>query len=175
MEKVDVPTASPSATDEPTTETPIGDAGPVGTGPTKIGGQGPETPTPAADGGDAPEPTAPAATKVAQVLLGPPQVSGPLGPDVVDRTVHAKIGKMRICYDAQLKKNPKLEGSLTFSFIVTKAGGVKSPSVAGGSVGDKALSDCMMHQLTTLVFARPKTESTVTLPLTLVAPAHHEP
>ena len=174
MEKVDVPGASSSAPEEPTTDLPIGDAGAregVGNGPTKIGGQGPEVATPSTDGGDAPStPSSPPATKAAQVLTGPPQVSGALGADVVDRTVHARLPRLKLCYEAALKRASSLEGTISISFVVTKAGGVRSPNVAGGSLSDKPLGDCMTHQFSALVFPRPKAESTVILPLTLVAP-----
>jgi len=171
MEKVEVPTSSAPTADEPTSDAPIGDAGPVGAGPTKLGGTGPEVPS-TTDAGDAPATTSPSATKVAQVLLGPPQVSGKLGADVIDRTVHARLPRLKACYEVSLKHTSTLEGALSMSFVVTKTGGVRSPSAAGGTLSDKPLTDCVGRQLAQLVFPRPKAETTVVLPLTFVAPAH---
>lgn len=76
--------------------------------------------------------------------------------------------KIRPCYDAQLKKEPKLKGDLAIRFVLDPAGKVKSAEYAKeeSTIDSPAAADCAIAELKTWQFPASSRgmDSTVTYP-----------
>ena len=55
-------------------------------------------------------------------------------------------GQIKYCYDAQLKKNPTLQGRVDIMFTIAR-GRVLTTSVLANSTGDAALGDCIARKV----------------------------
>jgi len=169
MVPVEVPTSmTTGAPDEPSSDAPIVDAGPLGSGPTRLGKVLPEGPSASEDAG-ASSPGI-AQSKFAQIVPGTKQVQGKMPPDLVERFVRLRFPRLRACYETGLKKDPAMGGKVTISFVISKKGTVRAPSLVSSALSDKATNDCIVHQFAVLTFPRPVEEATVTYPFELVPP-----
>ncbi len=173
MVPVEVPTSmTTGAPEEPSSDGPIGDAGPIGSGPTRLGKVVPEGPADVPRGLDdagASSTSILAPSKFPQVVPGTKQVQGKMSADLVERFVRLRFARLRACYEAGLKKDPTLGGKITMSFVISKNGTVRTPS-ASSTLADKTTTDCIVHQFALLTFSRPTEEVTVTYPFDLVPP-----
>jgi TonB family protein len=65
--------------------------------------------------------------------------------------------EIRYCYEAAQVRSPGLEGKLGVHFGIGASGSVTRASVASSTLGDEALSDCVLRKLSAWKFPRPKT------------------
>ena len=111
-----------------------------------------------------------AQSKFAQIVPGTKQVQGKMPPDLVERFVRLRFPRLRACYETGLKKDPTMGGKITISFVISKKGTVRAPSLVSSALSDKATNDCLVHQFAVLTFPRPVEEANVTYPFELVPP-----
>jgi Ca-activated chloride channel family protein len=103
-----------------------------------------------------------------RVELGLPQVNGSLPADVVRRIVANNLGRIRLCYESGLRKNPRLAGRVTVRFIIGQMGDVPSSMDGGSNLADPSVVACIVAAVRSLVFASPAGGFvTVVFPLTL--------
>lgn len=86
--------------------------------------------------------------------LAPP--SGELRPDAIQRTIRRSSGGFRGCYARGLQKNPSLHGTVYFSFVIGRSGGVGFAANSGSDLPDAAVIDCVIEQVTRLSFPAPE-------------------
>ena len=171
MVPVEVPTSMTAGTpDEPSSDAPIVDAGPLGSGPTRLGKVVPEGPSASEDAGASSASPGIPPSKLAQIVPGTKQVQGKMPPDLVERFVRLRFPRLRACYETGLKKDPAMGGKVTISFVISKKGTVRAPSLVSSALSDNATNDCIVHQFAVLTFPRPVEEATVTYPFELVPP-----
>lgn len=179
MVAVEMPDASLSAEEGNETREPIGDAGPVGSGPVRLGKPSPEAPPDSpraaedAGAGSLPLPGV-LRTKVAQIVPGAKQVQGRMSADVIERIVRLRYPRIRACYELGLKKDPTLSGKVTMTFLIGKK--ATKPKVFSSTVPDQSTNDCIARQFAAIVFPRPtEGEVDVTYPFDLVPPLPSSP
>ncbi|MCC6522861.1 MAG: AgmX/PglI C-terminal domain-containing protein [Polyangiaceae bacterium] len=92
--------------------------------------------------------------KAPTVRVGATNVSGRLPPEVVQRIVRQSFGRFRMCYEAALRSNPRLQGRVSVSFVIGRDGRVVSAS-AGGDLPDASVTACVARQFYGLSFPQP--------------------
>jgi Ca-activated chloride channel family protein len=136
------PVAMPSSAPEPKAEAPRGlgqGAGGLGTGALDLGGLGPMA----------------GASVSGTVTLGNPQVGSGLPIDVVRRIVRQNMGRLRMCYEQGLRRNPSLAGRVVVRFVIRQDGGVATAADGGSSLPDSSVVACVVAMMQRLSFPAP--------------------
>jgi hypothetical protein len=84
------------------------------------------------------------------------QVKGRLPPEIVQRVVRQNFGRMRICYEAGLGRNPSLEGRISVKFVIDRSGAVAMASAAERSLNDSAVATCVENAFKAMSFPEPE-------------------
>ena len=84
------------------------------------------------------------------------QVNGRLPPEVVQRVVRQSFGRMRMCYEAGLKRNPSLEGRISVKFVIDRSGAVAMASTADRSFADNEVASCVERSFKSMSFPEPE-------------------
>lgn len=82
-------------------------------------------------------------------------VMGSLDKGQIREVVDANRAQIRRCYDQALDRAPKLEGKVRVKFVIQATGAVAEPIVEEG-IGNAELEACVVQQVKTWVFPRPK-------------------
>jgi hypothetical protein len=89
-------------------------------------------------------PGAPANAPLApKVTMDGVTVTGGLPQEVVRRVLRRELGRKRYCYEKELRKNPKLAGTIVTTIVIDKDGKVTSAKRSGGSLTDPAVAACI--------------------------------
>lgn len=83
-------------------------------------------------------------------------VDGELDAAEIRRVVQRNLGAIKLCYDQELRRNPRLAGKITVEVGVTPTGTVSSASVVETSMGNKTVEDCITRTIKRWRFPRPK-------------------
>ncbi len=83
-------------------------------------------------------------------------ITGRLPPEVVKRIVRANFPRFRACYEAELKKDPKLEGTISTSFVINEKGEPEAVKAGGGTMGNATVQACVTKVFTTLSYPEPE-------------------
>jgi len=89
------------------------------------------------------------------VRKGATDVSGRLPPEVINRIVRHNFGRFRLCYQAALSREPKLEAKLATTFVIDVSGAVRA-ATSTGDTSDKVLLSCVQHTFYGLSFPQPE-------------------
>jgi len=81
-------------------------------------------------------------------------VSGRLPPEIIRRIVRQQIGRIRACYQQALNRSPQLSGRLVTRFVIGRDGKVSNAGVTG-SLGNAAVSRCVVRAISAMTFPRP--------------------
>jgi hypothetical protein len=84
------------------------------------------------------------------------QVNGRLPPEIIQRVVRQNFGRMRLCYEAGLGRNPSLEGRISVKFVIDRSGAVAMVSAAERSLGDSAVATCVENAFKSMSFPEPE-------------------
>jgi hypothetical protein len=79
----------------------------------------------------------------------------------VTKTVRARMGALRNCYEKALKKNPTLEGKISVKFTIGTSGRVTGAEAASDTLGDSTVTDCVVGKFRTFTFDKPEGGSVV--------------
>ncbi|MCC6527543.1 MAG: AgmX/PglI C-terminal domain-containing protein [Polyangiaceae bacterium] len=90
-----------------------------------------------------------------RVRMGTPSVSGRLPPEVVQRILRQHFGRLRLCYEQGLGRDPKLEGRVVVGFTIQRSGEA-SDLATGGDLPDAGVKSCVERALTGLHFPAPE-------------------
>jgi tetratricopeptide (TPR) repeat protein len=104
-----------------------------------------------------------------KVRMGASSVSGRMPPEVIQRIVRQNYGKMRLCYEQGLKRNPNVGGRVSVSFVVGRDGSVNNATNAGSELPDIAVVNCILGAFRGLSFPQPEGGVVkVTMPITFI-------
>ncbi|MFO0737346.1 MAG: AgmX/PglI C-terminal domain-containing protein [Labilithrix sp.] len=84
------------------------------------------------------------------------QVSGRLPPEVVQRVVRQNFGRMRMCYEQGLVRNPSLEGRIAVKFVIDRSGAVAMASTADRTISDSEVASCVERAFRSMSFPEPE-------------------
>ena len=84
------------------------------------------------------------------------QVNGRLPPEIIQRIVRQSFGRMRMCYEAGLKRNPSLEGRVAVKFVIDRSGAVAMASTTDRSMNDGEVASCIERAFQSMSFPEPE-------------------
>jgi len=116
---------------------------------------------------DSPRKAATEPSPSASVPRGP---AGRLPPEVIQSVVRANFGALRACYEAGLKKEPKLAGTVTVNYVIGEDGSTREASDEGSTLSDKDVVACVVAGFRKLTY--PPTQGGV---VTVVYPVEFAP
>jgi hypothetical protein len=97
------------------------------------------------------------ATRAPQIRAGATQVNGRMPPEVIQRIVRQNFGRMRLCYEQGLARDPALQGKVVIRLIIDRQGSVASASAAAGTdLLDPAVVACVTRAMSGLSFPQPE-------------------
>lgn len=94
---------------------------------------------------------------------GATQVVGRLPPEVIQRIVRMNFGRMRLCYDAALRTNPRLAGHASVRFVIGPSGAVASSAPGPTDFAPPALQACLAAAFRGMSFPQPDGGGSVTV------------
>jgi Ca-activated chloride channel family protein len=89
------------------------------------------------------------------VTFGNPQVGAGLPIDIVRRIVRQNMGRLRMCYEQGLRRNPSLAGRVVVRFVIRQDGGVATAADGGSSLPDSSVVACAVAMMQRLSFPAP--------------------
>jgi hypothetical protein len=87
---------------------------------------------------------------------GAPLGSGQLDPQIVLSGINARMGRMRACYAAGLRRDPTLRGEMKIKFVIDTSGHTLNVVDAGSHMKDKEVLACVMSEFKALRFPAPE-------------------
>jgi len=85
----------------------------------------------------------------------PTDVDGSLDPSVIAREIRGRLGAIKACYEAGLKRNPNIGGKLQLRFEVSTVGKVTSAEIENDSMHDEEVASCIKSRVMTWRFPAP--------------------
>ncbi len=107
-------------------------------------------------GGDVLHKTEVKKTKVVKMIETGVTTQGKLPPEVIRRIIRANFPRFRACYEAGLKKDETLTGTVSTSFVITTAGNVENVTLGKGTIKDPAVEACVKGVFSTLKYPEPE-------------------
>jgi TonB family protein len=83
-------------------------------------------------------------------------VSGRLPPEIIQRIIRQNMGRIRLCYETALRKNPSLSGRVTTSFVIGRDGSVSSVRISESTIGNRSVDDCVARAFSSMSFPQPE-------------------
>lgn len=74
-------------------------------------------------------------------------ISGGLDKDTIQRYIRSKMGQIRWCYKNELQKNKDLKGKITVEFVIAPTGKVMTAKIAGSTMGNAAVEQCIREKV----------------------------
>lgn len=94
-------------------------------------------------------------SSVPQVRAGSANVRGSLSAEVIRRVVRRHTNEIRFCYEQGLNSNPELAGRVQVRFVITPTGAVQTSMVAGSSLGNSGVENCIARSVRRWSFPAP--------------------
>ena len=85
----------------------------------------------------------------------PTDVDGSLDANVIAKEIKARLGGVRACYEAGLKRNPSISGKLVLRFEVSTIGKVTSAEVDSDTLHDDEVASCIKGKMMSIRFPAP--------------------
>jgi hypothetical protein len=85
----------------------------------------------------------------------PTDVDGSLDPSVIAREIRGRLGAIKACYEAGLKRNPNIGGKLQLRFEVSTVGKVTAAEIENDSMHDDEVASCIKSRVMTWRFPAP--------------------
>jgi hypothetical protein len=85
----------------------------------------------------------------------PTDVDGSLDPSVIAREIRGRLGAIKACYEAGLKRNPNIGGKLQLRFEISTVGKVTSAEIENDSMHDDEVASCIKSRVMTWRFPAP--------------------
>ncbi|MBI5526885.1 MAG: AgmX/PglI C-terminal domain-containing protein [Deltaproteobacteria bacterium] len=101
---------------------------------------------------------------VAVVKLGVPDVEGYTDPAEVTKTMEARVGRVKDCYENEMKEYGTFEGYVELRFTIGNDGRVSEARVSEETIGNAVVAKCALSELKRMRFPKPDLRSaTVTI------------
>jgi hypothetical protein len=85
----------------------------------------------------------------------PVDVDGSLDPSVIVKEIRSRIGAVKACYEAGLKRNPSIGGKVTLRFEVSTVGKVTSAEIENDTMKDDEVTGCIRTRVLSWRFPAP--------------------
>lgn len=85
----------------------------------------------------------------------PVDVDGSLDPSVIAREIRGRLGAIKACYEAGLKRNPNIGGKLQLRFEISSVGKVTSADIENDTMHDEEVASCIKSRVQTWRFPAP--------------------
>ena len=85
-----------------------------------------------------------------------PEVQGSLDKELIRQVIQRNKPAIRFCYESQLQRFPNLKGDMRVKFIISGEGRVISSGVAGSTMGNADVEQCVVGRFRTFQFPKPK-------------------
>ncbi len=96
------------------------------------------------------------AKKVGKVRIGRGASTGFCKKGDIARAVRRRANSIRACYEQRLQVNPNLRGKVTARWTIGLNGRVQKASTAGNTLGDGAVTSCILRVIRRMAFPRPE-------------------
>jgi len=90
------------------------------------------------------------------VRQGAVSVQGKLPPEVVQRIVRQRFGRIRLCYENALRANPSVAGTFEVKATIDGTGAVTKTSEGAGTMTDPAARACILRTFQQTSFPQPE-------------------
>jgi outer membrane biosynthesis protein TonB len=81
--------------------------------------------------------------------------SGSLDKEIIRRVIRRNIGPIRLCYERQLDRNPKLAGRISTLFTIAGDGSVQKAQTQSSTMNDTDVEDCIVRAVCNWRFPEP--------------------
>src|SRR5947209_11719343 len=85
----------------------------------------------------------------------PTDVDGSLDPSIIAKEIRSRLGAVKACYEAGLKRNPNIGGKLQLRFEVSSVGKVTSAEIENDTMHDEDVASCIKGRVMTWRFPAP--------------------
>jgi hypothetical protein len=92
---------------------------------------------------------------------------GRVSPDAIQATLRAHYGAVRACYEAGLRKDPRLTGTATVKLLIGKDGVTREAADASSTLPEKDVVACIVGELEKLTYPAGPGVVTVVYPIQL--------
>ncbi len=96
------------------------------------------------------------ARKVGKIRIGAGRSTGFCKKGDIARVVRRRANSIRACYEQRLQVNPGLRGKITARWTIALNGRVSSATIASNSLGDGAVTSCILRVLRRMSFNKPE-------------------
>ena len=96
------------------------------------------------------------AKKVGKIKIGSGRSTGFCKKGDIARVVRRRANSIRACYEARLQVKPGLRGKVTARWTIAMSGRVSSASDSGNTLGDSAVTSCILRVIRRMSFAKPE-------------------
>ncbi len=86
----------------------------------------------------------------------PPPPTPRVDEQSVKLVILGKREQIKACYESLLRRNPKANGTIRFSWVIDKNGRAQDPKVVSGSFSDRELQMCLRARLLQWQFPKPE-------------------
>ncbi len=81
---------------------------------------------------------------------------GGLDSALIDEVVRQNLNRFRYCYQRELQRDPALQGKVTLKWVIATDGSVSTAAVKRDTLGNPAVSGCMLDVTRRMSFPQPK-------------------
>jgi hypothetical protein len=85
----------------------------------------------------------------------PTDVDGTLDPGVIAKEIRGRLGAIKACYEAGLKRNPSIGGKVQLRFEVSSVGKVTSAEIENDTMHDEEVAGCIKSRVMSWRFPAP--------------------
>ncbi|MCU1279937.1 MAG: putative abductin-like protein, partial [bacterium] len=85
----------------------------------------------------------------------PTDVDGSLDPSIIAKEIRSRLGAVKACYEAGLKRNPNIGGKLQLRFEISSVGKVTSADIENDTMHDEEVASCIKARVITWRFPAP--------------------
>ena len=85
----------------------------------------------------------------------PTDVDGSLDPSIIAKEIRSRLGAIKACYEAGLKRNPNIGGKVQLRFEVSSVGKVTSADIENDTMHDDEVAGCIKSRVMTWRFPAP--------------------
>ena len=85
----------------------------------------------------------------------PVDVDGSLDPSIIAKEIRSRLGAIKACYEAGLKRNPNIGGKIQLRFEVSGVGKVTGADIENDTMHDDEVASCIKSRVMTWRFPAP--------------------
>lgn len=90
------------------------------------------------------------------VQVGNAEIRGQLDREIIQRVVREHRREIRACYEAELQRNPNLEGRVSIEWVISPDGAVASSRIENTTLNSSAVEQCVAQRILRWRFPEPR-------------------